>query len=93
MLSTGAGIVMRSLLLGIAPRVGSMFTLGKESDKTLQIEPKMVKKPTWKTGSRYGPRTSENLIRMQGATVGADHADNLRQTIILAWPQIPNDID
>ena len=40
---------MRSLLLGIALRGESMFTLGKESDKVLQIEQKMVKRSIWKT--------------------------------------------
>ena len=33
MLSTTVEIVMRSLLLGIALRGGSMFTLGKESER------------------------------------------------------------
>lgn len=54
MLSTGVGVVMRSLLLGIALRGGSMFTLGKENDKMLQIEQKMVKRSIWKTAIRYG---------------------------------------
>ena len=54
MLSTGVGIVVRSLLLGIAPRDGLMFTLGKECDKMLQVEQEMVKRSIWKTVSRCG---------------------------------------
>ena len=84
MLSTGVAVVMRGLLLGIALRGGLMFTLGKESDKMLQMSRKWCRGRFRRLGVGMGAgcrsrglvmsraiRTTERLVRVQGAIVGS----------------------